>query len=312
MKMNGLKFAAKAKDFENKEQLKKNLDTLLKKPLKALLDPAVHEKFAFCYEVDYFGPGEGFMSIGKSIEIQKMYKTKRSKGQGHEGKIDKKKVAFGECWLNDAGVVAFNPMGGKIKQMQLKSVIKSIKLLKMKIGVNFELVQGAAITEVPAETVAEMPADNNTADNQSESSDAADALKNLSNRIFKAFAPIQKQFDREVADKVVADLKVWMSTYKGSEDAIKVAQKDVGTKVQKVAGYLKKAIQVDNAIDKIIDPLFKNIDQFNNLVDHSTEKGQQLKAAIEKGFNEASTMAANIKDLELIEVLKDYIKVLND
>lgn len=34
MKMNGLKFAAKAKDFENKEQLKKNLDTLLKKPLR--------------------------------------------------------------------------------------------------------------------------------------------------------------------------------------------------------------------------------------------------------------------------------------
>ena len=109
MKMNGLKFAAKAKDFENKEQLKKNLDTLLKKPLKALLDPAVNEKFAFCYEVDYFSPGEGFMSIGKSIEIQKMYKTKRSKGQGHEGTIDKKKVAYGECWLNDAGVVPVGP-----------------------------------------------------------------------------------------------------------------------------------------------------------------------------------------------------------
>ncbi len=312
MKMNGLKFAAKAKDFENKEQLKKNLDTLLKKPLKALLDPAVNEKFAFCYEVDYFSPGEGFMSIGKSIEIQKMYKTKRSKGQGHEGKVDKKKVAFGECWLNDAGVVAFNPLGGKIKQMQLKSVIKSIKLLKMKIGVNFEIVQGAPVAGTPAETVAEMPADNNTADNQSESGAAADTLKSLGESIFKAFVPIQKQFDREVADKVVADLKAWMASYKGSEDAVKAAHKGTGAKVQKVAAYLKKAIQVDNSIDKIIDPLFKNIDQFNNLVDHSTEKGQQLKEAIEKGFNDASKMAASIKDTELIEVLKDYIKVLND
>ena len=73
------------------------------------------------------------MSIGKSIEIQKMYKTKRSKGQGHEGKVDKKKVAFGECWLNDAGVVAFNPLGGKIKQMQLKSVTKN-KLPKVHLN----------------------------------------------------------------------------------------------------------------------------------------------------------------------------------
>jgi hypothetical protein len=103
-----------------------------------------------------------------------------------------------------------------------------------------------------------------------------------------------------------------MSSYKGSEDAVKAAHKGTGAKVQKVAAYLKKAIQVDNSIDKIIDPLFKNIDQFNNLVDHSTEKGQQLKEAIEKGFNDASKMAASIKDTELIEVLKDYIKVLND
>ncbi len=312
MKLNGLKFAAKAKDFENKEQLKKNLDTLLKKPLKALLDPAVKEKFTFCYEVDYFGQGEGFMSIGKTVEIQKMYKAKRSKGLGHEGKIDKKKVAYGECWLNDAGVVAFNPLGGKIKQMQLKSVIKSIKLLKMKIGVNFEVVKGAPLPEAPAETVAEIPADNDTADSLADGGDAAEGLKSLSERIFKAFAPLQKQFDREVADKVVADLKSWMSTYKGSEDAVKAAHKDIGAKVQKVGGYLKKAIQVDNTIDKVIDPLFRSIDQFNNLADHSNEKGQQLKEAIEKGFNDASKMAANIKDLELVEVLKDYVKVLKD
>jgi hypothetical protein len=196
--------------------------------------------------------------------------------------------------------------------MQLKNVIKSIKLLKMKIGVNFELVQGAPIAEAPAETVAEMPADNNTSDSQSDSGAAADTLKSLSERIFKAFAPIQKQFDREVADKIVADLKAWMSSYKDSEDTVKATHKDAGAKVQKVAAYLKKAIQVDNSIDKIIDPLFKNIDQFNNLVDHSTEKGQQLKEAIEKSFKDASKMAASIKDMELIEVLKDYIKVLND
>jgi hypothetical protein len=145
MKQNGLKFAAKAKDFEDKEKLKKDLDTLLKKPLKSLLDPKVKEKFNFCYEVDYFGPGEGFMSIGKALEIDKIYKTKRSKGQGSEGKIDKKKVAYGECWLNDEGIVEFNPIGGLLKFPQLKIVIKSIKILKMKIGVKFAIVKGAPI-----------------------------------------------------------------------------------------------------------------------------------------------------------------------
>jgi hypothetical protein len=197
MKQNGLKFAAKAKDFEDKEKLKKSLDTLLKKPLKALLDPKVKEKFNFCYEVDYFGPGEGFMSIGKALEIDKIYKTKRSKGQGTEGKVDKKKVAFGECWLNDEGIVEFNPIGGLLKFPQLKIVIKSIKILKMKIGVKFAIVKGAPVEGE----------ESNAEENESADADANANAEEKAKKPAKKLSPEQKEKIKTNMTKINAKLQ---------------------------------------------------------------------------------------------------------
>ena len=155
-----MKMNLKAKDFADKENLKKSLDTLLKKPLMALLSGKV-EKLPFCYEVDYFGPDEGFISIGVAKEVDKMFKTKRCKGQGLEGKIDKKKVAYGVIKLNPEGGVEFCVLGGMMKQMQAKKVIKSINILKKKIGDKFiiskgENIDGETIDENDTTTVADV------------------------------------------------------------------------------------------------------------------------------------------------------------
>ncbi len=107
----------------------------------ALLSGKV-EELPFCYEHEYFDDGGGFMSIGVAKEIDKMFKTKRSKGQGTEGKIDKKKVAFGVCRLAEDGSIEFCVLGGMMKPMQAKKCIKSIPILKKKVGDKYKISKG--------------------------------------------------------------------------------------------------------------------------------------------------------------------------
>jgi len=135
----------KAKDFAKKEELQKSLSTLLKKPLMALLSGKV-DKLPFCYEAEYFDDGSGFMSIGVAKEVDKLFKTKRSKGQGQgdEGKIDKKKVAFGVCRLSPEGSIEFCVLGGLMKPMEAKKCIKSIPILKKKVGDKYIISKGEA------------------------------------------------------------------------------------------------------------------------------------------------------------------------
>jgi hypothetical protein len=160
-----MKMNLKAKDFAKKDELKKSLSTLLKKPLQALMAGKV-EKLPFCYEVDYFGSDEGFISIGVAKEIDKMFKTKRSKGQGTEGKIDKKKVAYGVVKKNAEGILEFCVLGGMMKPMQAKKVIKSIPILKKKVGDKFVIAKGEVVvenTEEKTEEKAESTTDNKPA-----------------------------------------------------------------------------------------------------------------------------------------------------
>ena len=140
-----MKMNLKAKDFAKKEELQKSLSTLLKKPLMALLSGKV-DKLPFCYEAEYFDDGSGFMSIGVAKEVDKLFKTKRSKGQGQgdEGKIDKKKVAFGVCRLSPEGSIEFCVLGGLMKPMEAKKCIKSIPILKKKVGDKYIISKGEA------------------------------------------------------------------------------------------------------------------------------------------------------------------------
>ena len=304
----------KAKDFAKKEALQKSLSTLLKKPLMALLSGKV-EKLPFCYEAEYFDDGSGFMSIGVAKEVDKMFKTKRSKGQGTEGKINKKKVAYGVCKLAEDGSVEFCVIGGMMKPMEAKKCIKSIPILKKKIGDKYIISKGEiSVDDNESEEASneEDPNQKASAESGASKDDASDILKTLGKDIFTTFPSIQKQFDREKADQISESLKEWIKTYKDCENEVKKSFKDMGGKMQKVAGYLKKAIQVDVAIDKIVEPLFKDIDSYNDMVDHSTEQGKKLKATIEAEFNKAVKFATSIKDTELIQVLNDYMSELKD
>lgn len=151
-----MKINIKAKDFLDKESLQKTLSTKLKKPLQHL-ENTPGTKLPFCYEIDYFGSGEGFLSIGETKDVQRIYKTQRCKGKGEEGKIDKKKVAIGEVVINAQGVYEFYVQQGTMKKMQAKQVIKSIALLKKKIKDNFVILGGEVNTNEQAPPTEETP-----------------------------------------------------------------------------------------------------------------------------------------------------------
>ena len=141
-----MKIQIKAKDFLDKEKLEKELDKKLKKPLAALMEGKV-EVLPFCYEVDYFEDGKGFVSIGETKEVYKLFKTKRVKGQGTDEdgkpmKIDKKKVAYGTVSMTEDNELQFYVMGGIMKPLEAKKVIRSIGILKKKIGDRFQIVKG--------------------------------------------------------------------------------------------------------------------------------------------------------------------------
>ena len=141
-----MKIQIKAKDFLDKEKLEKELDKKLKKPLAALMEGKA-EVLPFCYEVDYFEDGKGFISIGETKEVYKLFKTKRVKGQGTDEdgkpmKIDKKKVAYGTVSMTEDNELQFYVMGGIMKPLEAKKVIRSIGILKKKIGDRFQIVKG--------------------------------------------------------------------------------------------------------------------------------------------------------------------------
>lgn len=151
-----MKINIKTKDFLNKESLQSSLDTLIKKPLNALISGKV-PSLPYCYEMDYFGPDAGFLCIGETKEVQALFKKQRVKGQGkdQEGnmvKVDKRKVAYGTVQINEQGVYEFIVEGGMMKRNQAKAVIKSIPLLKKNIGENFAILDKAPETTSKEET----------------------------------------------------------------------------------------------------------------------------------------------------------------
>ncbi len=81
------------------------------------------------------------------------------KGQGLDEnmkptKIDKKKVAYGKVRVNDEGIFEFCVMGGVMKIMEAKQVMKSNTLLKNKIGDKYVIIKGEG--SAPEETGDEM------------------------------------------------------------------------------------------------------------------------------------------------------------
>ncbi|MCH2023286.1 MAG: hypothetical protein MK207_12490 [Saprospiraceae bacterium] len=274
-----MKIQIKAKDFADKETLEKNLSTKLKKPLAALLDKKV-PSLPFCYEVDYFSVGMGFISIGVTKEVYKLYKTKRSKGQGTEGKIDKKKVAYGNVSINDEGQVEFCVLGGIMKHMQAKKVIKSIPILKKKIGDNFVIIKGEAAEDEEVVTDSETP--------------------NVNSELNKAQTPSDVISIKQEASKIVAAFKnfigtEWAEVQKNSKSAKNILAAD--KKGRAVAALFNKWLENN----KNNEELSKEINILNS---HSTKLNtllEQIKSTVDK-IKKAKGSDISIKELDNIFV----------
>lgn len=169
-----MKIGINKKIFLDKPTLQKQLNSKLKKPVQALAAKKV-ASLPFCYEVKHFDDGSGFLSIGESKELQKIFKTQRSKGNGGKDKdgkiqkIDKKNVGYGIVSINEAGEFVFQLKGGFMKSKDAKKVINSITFLKQTIGQNFQIVKGELQVEV-------------TDDNKAKNSPSSDEKENIAKR----------------------------------------------------------------------------------------------------------------------------------
>jgi len=310
-----MKMNLKAKDFADKENLKKSLDTLLKKPLMALLSGKV-EKLPFCYEVDYFGPDEGFISIGVAKEVDKMFKTKRCKGQGLEGKIDKKKVAYGVIKLNPEGGVEFCVLGGMMKQMQAKKVIKSINILKKKIGDKFIISKGENIDE---ETIDENDT-TTVADVMDAGAAVTNEIKNLIVTIGNAMKDtisttvvpnvkrkVVSDNDMKLSIDLMAEIEKLKKLYESAEENVK---KSVSKHYEKIMTYIPQLDKITTAIEKLLGTSDGNDDnsdddaaqknkEMEDFLKYMTKKGGELKAELSKAGE-----AVIAEGQELLDMLK--------
>jgi hypothetical protein len=300
-----MKMNLKAKDFADKTNLEKSLSTLLKKPLMAVLKKDV-EKLPFCYEVDYFGEGRGFMSIGVAKEVNKMFKTKRSKGQ--DG-ADKKKVAFGHVSINDDGEFEFCVVGGKMKETDAKKVIKSIAILKKNIGDNFIITSGEA--KVKNEAAAEVEEEVEEEEVEEEVKGAKE-LANDYKIMLAEYKEVQKaEHDTKLVKQLYKELLSWELSFQ-ELDAETQAKLD---KFQKsYAGTLesvKKIMIADKKIGIQVDKVAETIMNYINVEDHDSDEAKNLYTEASKGLDTLIKYGAFVKSSTLLAQCRQLKELLD-
>lgn len=255
-----MKIGIKKKDFLDKGSLQGLLETKLKKPVNALKTGKI-DRLPFCYEVDLFDDGSGFLCIGEAKEIQQLYKTKRVKGQGQDEqgklvKIDKKKVAYGTVRLNDEGAFEFCVVGGLMKPKDVKAVIKSIGILKKTIGENFIITKGLPQDKPVEPTTKPEEETTSASDNNTDPNKTARQAK--LNTIQQNISKIQSAVGVADAQKIRDNLNKYK---KALEQLVKQAKKDG---------------QVDKEEQKQIDQLSTTIDQLEKQLDQLGDRKTKL------------------------------------
>jgi gas vesicle protein len=295
-----MKIMIKAKDFADKANLEKTLSTKLKKPVSAILKKTA-EKLPFCYEVDYFSEGKGFMAIGRSNEVYKLFKTKRCKGQGVDErgkaiKIDKKKVAYGHVSLNDAGQFEFCVLGGIMKDMQAKKVIKSIPILKKMIGDNFVIVKGekAAPAAEPTDAAKDTE-DKNATPKEDKKETLSAAGKEVAKQIKTLIKSINSEMKNTVASVVVPNIK-----------SKKVSDKDLNISVDLLDKIESLKELFDTAEDKVKNAYGKHFDKILTF----GPKLVKIKNAIEKILPAVSDAVEDVVEdvTDAVDNAVDFVK----
>lgn len=238
-----MKTNIKLKDFLDKENLQKTLETKVKKAVMAL-SKNQGTPLPFQYEYGYFDDGSSFLSVGVAKELYNTFKKQRSKGQGKDKdgkpvKVDKKKVAYGQITLNEDGVYDFLVEGGLLKKMQLKQAIKDWGIYKKQIGGNFAILDKAPVPTT--EETSEAPTEEETPDTTGEepTTDPENTTNTSNDPKKRALRDKKQQKIKEGADKIGQAL--------GRTDADKI--KASITKLQQALEKLEQEAMADGEID---------------------------------------------------------------
>lgn len=131
-------------------------------------------------------------------------------------------------------------------------------------------------------------------------------LQALAKEIISQFKAIQTGFNGASAIVVFKKISSWINAYKLADEQQKQTFKEAAESLQKIAVYLKNAIQIDQAIDKEIEPLYKEIDKHNELVERGNPAAAAIKDKILASFDKISKMATEIKDSGLAAILAEF------
>lgn len=264
------------KDFRDKANLGKKLNTALKKPVGYLLKNT-NQRLPFYYEFEYID-GDSFVAIGVAKELHKIFK-KRVKGNENGEKLDKKKVAFGEVFVDDNGVFKFLVQHGTMKPMQAKQAIKSVGFLKKNIGDKYEILKGEVVEET----------EDTTDEDVSDEPLNADALKKLGEQLVKAYG-----------------------AFRNTELAAFSKQKNAATikaVITKGAAISKKMLEFLAEADEntALATLSTTVQQHKTKLDETVNKIKDaVKAAQAKSANgEVDKVKSNIEGL-VSDLLKNY------
>jgi hypothetical protein len=230
--------------------------------------------------------------------------------------MDMKDYAFGTCKVskndNNAKIEICTDKGKLTDGAKLKPVEK-IFFTKFKPKIELvpvDKLEGNVSEEAPEPVDEEEDddTDENNASVETEDSVTETAIdfQSTAKEIITEFKSVQAEYDREKAIKVFKNINSWLNAYKVAEEPKKLTFKDISENIQKIAVYLKNAIQIDQAIDKEIEPLYKIIDKHNDLVERGNPEAAKLKTNILSSFDKISKMATDIKDSSLAEVIADF------
>lgn len=314
-----MKFQVKLKELLQKaEEVEKTLVAKLKKPINHIIS-APGEELPFCYEFNHFGEGRHFLSIGVAKEIDKHFKQKRVKGQGLDEnmkptKIDKKKVAYGIVRVNDEGIFEFCVLGGLMKPMEAKQVMKSNTLLKNKIGDKYVIIKGEGGTP---EEVAEETTDEGTTPKGEESNENPSGGPETGTTAPEDQAPVDGKQIATDFSKIDAAYKKIAKASSNAEKAklALVVYKNIQTFRPQLEAYAEqtsgknkeqadKMLQVVNNYYNKLEPLASKIDQ------KQSEKSVSAMEDLYSGIGSAidDLLQSGGIDLENISGLKEAME----
>lgn len=241
-------------------------------------------------------------------------------------KEDKKHTCIGDCYVrsnaNGSFTLVLNPEKGAAKK---NLMIKQLEKFALK-GTPFtiEVTSGGELEEdSEADAIVEdiaLPAD----DSEDEEDDdleeetasvtantVSDAeLKTMTKEIVSKFKLLQNDYARDAAIEILGTIKDWASALSVASESLKIDLKEAAATIQKIEQYLRKLIQIDNAIDKELSPIYSLIDNHNTLVERGDIAATPLKEKILQSFEKIAKYAAEIKDSSLVSVLDDFKRKL--